>query len=200
MKKIANHFICVLWNVRYFFAYLIEAPHFTAGNASFCFWAVSKKDCFDIIRFLNPNKLTGHCEILVGAVFDGKRIVAAHLTFILIEFIKNCSFPAKLKRATVTPIHKKVDVEDATIYRHISVTTSFSKIFERTLNLQITTYVEYNGILTPFQFAFGSGVSSHDAFLYFVETLRQEIENGNLVQSVFLDFSKASDPLSLEIP
>ena len=60
-------------------------------------------------------------------------------------------------------------------------------------------YVEINRILTPFQFDFRSGISSQKAIIYFVETLRHEIENGNLIYAVFKDLSKALESLSHKI-
>ena len=44
-----------------------------------------------------------------------------------------------------------------------------------------------------------SGVSSQNSIPYFVETLRQEGENDNLVHAVILDLSKSFDSLSHEI-
>ena len=86
----------------------------------------------------------------------------------------------------------------ATNYRPISVTTSCSRILERTLNRQITRYVQSNGIPTAFQFGFRSGVLSQGVILYFVETLGQGIKNGNLVHA-FLELSKAFDSISYGI-
>ena len=106
-KRIAKHFNYVSSSLGYYFGKLLkEAPLFTAFNTSFCFWAVSEKECFDIITESNPNKPTGSCKVPVWAIVDGKQILVPHQTFILNESIKNCSFPAKLKRATITPIYK----------------------------------------------------------------------------------------------
>ena len=102
------------------------------------------------------------------------------------------------KKATITPIYKKSDVLHAANYRAISVTTSFSKIVERTLHKEITRYVENKGLLTPFRFRFRSGVSSQDAIVCCVETLCHEIENDDLVHAVFLDLPKAFDSVSHE--
>ena len=88
---------------------------------------------------------------------------------------------------------KKDDVLAATNYRPISVTTSVSKILERTSHRQMKTYVERNGILTPFQFGFSSGVSSQNAILYSFETLRHDIENCSLVHAVLVDLSETFD-------
>ena len=107
-KKNCQSFTYVFSTLGYYFGKLIEeAPLFTVCNASFCFWAVSEEYCFDIIRNLNHNKPTGPCKVLAWAITDGKQILVPHLTMILNECIKNCSFPAQLKRAAITPIYKK---------------------------------------------------------------------------------------------
>ena len=69
----------------------------------------------------------------------------------------------------------------------------YINIENRNLHRQITKYVENDGILTPFQIRFRSGVSSQYANLYLIETLRHEIEKCNLVHAVILDLSKAFD-------
>ena len=104
-----------------------------------------------------------------------------------------------LKRAVITPIFKKDDILDPLNYRPISITTPFSKILEKCLHKQITTYAESRVLLTPLQFGFRSKVSAQDASLYFIETIQHEIEIGIVVYAVLLDLSKAFDSLSHQI-
>ena len=163
-KRIANHFNYVFSSLGYYFGQLLEeAPHSTAGNPCFRFWVVSEKDCFGIFRKLGPNKPTSSCKFPVWEIIDGQQILVPHLTFISNECIKKCTFAAKLKRANITPIYKIGDVLDATNYRPTLITTSFSKILERTLHRQITTYSDNIGTLTPVRCGFRFRVSSQGA-------------------------------------
>ena len=49
----------------------------------------------------------------------------------------------------------------------------------------MTTYVENEVFLTPFQFGFLSRVSLEESDLYFIETIRLETENGDLFMQNF---------------
>ena len=105
-----------------------------------------------------------------------------------------------LKRAVITPIFKKDDILDPIKCRPISITTPFSKIFEKCLHKQISAYAENCGILTPLQFGFRSKVSARNAILYFIETVQYEIEIGNIICADLLDLTKAFDSLSKFFP
>ena len=58
------------------------------------------------------------------------------------DSIKDCVFPDKLKLADITPVFKKGDATDIKNYRPISVLPPVSKIFEKLLYTQISTYIE----------------------------------------------------------
>ena len=59
------------------------------------------------------------------------------------------TFPSNLKNADVTPAHKKGGRTDKSNYRPISILPNMSKIFERLLYYQMSTYVEK--ILSTYQ-------------------------------------------------
>ena len=64
------------------------------------------------------------------------------------EVLQNFQFPSELKLADVIPAFKKEDPTLAKNYRPISLLPTVSKIFERIMLNQITTYM--NEYLSPF--------------------------------------------------
>ena len=62
--------------------------------------------------------------------------------------ITDCSFPDNLKKGDLTPVYKKGVATNKTNYRPISLLPTVSKIFERIMLNQITTYM--NEYLSPF--------------------------------------------------
>ena len=58
-----------------------------AGIASFCFWAVSGKNCLNMLRDLSRKKLTCPCNVPACATIDGKHVIVSHLFF----FLNECS-------------------------------------------------------------------------------------------------------------
>lgn len=69
---------------------------------------------------------------------------------------ENCLYPESWARVVV-PIPKKGDKTDVDNYRGITLTSIFSKIFSRGLDLRLRKYVEDNDHLINFQYGFREG-------------------------------------------
>ena len=74
-------------------------------------------------------------------------------------------FPNELKLADVTPIFKKEDPFGANNYRSVSALPSVSKIFERILHRQVSSYVDQ--FLSTFMWGYRKGFSAQQALLSF---------------------------------
>ena len=85
------------------------------------------------IHNLSCQKAPGLSKIPVWALKDGCNEIYTHLTFLYNEFLKNKTYPCKLKKAIVLPIYKKEDPELPENYRPISITGALSKVFEKLL-------------------------------------------------------------------
>ena len=55
------------------------------------------KDCYDVLKQLNPPKPTGPCKVPPWAFLDGQQLLFPRLTFFLNESIKDCVFPSMVK-------------------------------------------------------------------------------------------------------
>jgi len=62
---------------------------------------------------------------------------------------------------------------NSTIYRPISLLTSFSKVFEKALYIRLTEHFNSNKLLVGNQFGFRKGVATEDAIF----ELKNEILN-----------------------
>ena len=76
-------------------------------------------------------------------------------------------FPNELKLAYVTPILKKEDPFQAKNYRSVSVLPIISKIFEKILHRQVSSYVDQ--FLSTFMFSYRKGYSTQQALLSLIE-------------------------------
>ena len=165
-------------------------------NKSFSFRFITEKECLDAIKKLNPKKSAGPSSVPTWALLDGKSELHRPLTKLINESITSCEFPESFKKAVITPIFKKGDTLDPTNYRPISLTSGFSKIFERILSDQIHDFLYNNSILNNKQFGFRKNISTTDALLTLTEYLRNEMENNNYIVTLFLDLSKAFDSIN----
>ena len=72
-------------------------------------------------------------------------------------------FPEQLKLAKVVPIHKAGKRSDVSNYRPISLLSSFSNVFEKSMHRRITKFLESNNTLYEHQYGFRKGHSCEHA-------------------------------------
>ena len=111
--------------------------------------------------------------------------------------IKGCVFPNKLKVADITPIFKKGNATDVKNYRPISVLPPISKIFEKLLYMQMSTYFEQ--FLSPYLCGYRKGFSTQEALLTLIEKWKKSLDKGGYSGAILKELSKAFDTIDHEL-
>ena len=75
----------------------------------------------------------------------------------------------------------------------------FSKIFEKVVYKQLSTYLEQNNILYEHQYGFRKHKSTVQALLKHMQFMYDSIDSGNFVISVLLHFKEAFDTVDHKI-
>ena len=113
------------------------------------------------------------------------------------EVLKDLKFPSELKLADVVPVFKKDDPTLAENYRPISLLPTISKIFERVMLNQITTYMsEY---LSSYLCGYRKGFSAQTALSFLTEKWKKVIDNKGYGAAILMDLSKAFDTINHEL-
>ena len=134
------------------------------------------------------------------ALRDAASELAEPICFLLNEFIKTETFPAELKIADITPLFKKLDLDDPLNYRPISLTPSLARVFDESLLMQqIDECVHKNALLSKTQFGFRKKFSTTDALSYLTEKIRCHENKEKITAAAFLDLSKAFDSINHEL-
>ena len=105
--------------------------------------------------------------------------------------IDNAEFPDSLKRADVTPVHKKGDTSLMNNYRPISVLPTLSKLFEKLLYQQINSYI--NKYLNSGLCGFREGFSAQHCLITMTEKIKNVLDKGGIGGALLTDLSKAFD-------
>ena len=113
------------------------------------------------------------------------------------EVLQNFQFPSELKLADVIPVFKKEDPTLAKNYRPISLLPTVSKIFERIMLNQITTYI--NEYLSPFLCGYRKGFSTQTALSFLIEKWKKILDNKGYGAAILMDLSKAFDTINHEL-
>ena len=154
---------------------------------------VNREETMKIIKSLKAKKSSGYDGITNKVLKLIGDIVAQPLTNIINDCINNSYFPNKLKEAKVIPLYKKGAKEEVKNYRPISLLPSISKIFEKTIKIQLVENMEDNNILPITQFGFRTGMSTINAVENLVQNIQKAKREKETVGVIFVDVSKAFD-------
>ena len=126
-----------------FTSYLKNKP-----DCNLNFEPITIETTLQIINSLKPKSSTGIDQISNKLIKSMKDIIAEPLTMIINQMLNTGIFPDCLKISKVIPLFKKDDKNVFSNYRPISLLPSISKIFEKTILLQLTNYLEINNLIS----------------------------------------------------
>ena len=122
-----------------------------------------------------------------------------HLTHFFNLCLQTATFPDRLKIALVVPIFKTGEKNKFTNYRPISLLPIFSKILEKLLHNNLTSFLVSNNILTESQFGFRKQRGTYMPVALIIDEITKTIENDRKVLGLFLDLKKAFDTVNINI-
>ena len=115
-----------------------------------------------------------------------------HLPAVLADW----GVPTDWKLANVMPIYKKGRKDGPGNYRPISLTSVPGKLMEQLILSTITQHVRDNQMIRPSQHGFMKGRSCLTNLISFYNRATCLLDEGKVVDVVYLDFSKAFDTVS----
>ena len=169
----------------------------TTVNTVFKFSPISNKTVRDIIINLNSKHSAGFDDISTILLKKLEPLLSEPLQIIINQSLNNGIFPDKLKMAKIFPIFKKGNKHNIKNYRPISLLTSISKVFEKTVFDQLFSY--FAPYLCDNQYGFRKLHSTEHAILELVDRITNDLDQGQPSLAIFLDLSKAFDTLDLNI-
>ena len=111
--------------------------------------------------------------------------------------IETNKFPNSLKKADVSPLYKEKDRTSKKNYRPVSLLPVLSKVFEKTMGEQMTSYMEV--FLSKYLFAYREAHKSEHCLLVMVEMWKKALDEKMVAGGVLTDLSKAFDCLSHDL-
>ena len=117
------------------------------------------------------------------------------LTLLINQVLNTGTFPDKLKIAKVIPIFKKGDPSLFENYRPISLLPAISKVLEKIIALQLSSYFEKNKLLFDNQYGFRPKHSTEHAALELIDRIINKLDTNEIPLNIFLDLSKAFDTI-----
>lgn len=107
--------------------------------------------------------------------------------------------PSLWKIEKVDPLAKTNNPTSCKDIRPIAILLLLSKILEKYVHDQLTTHLNHMNILDSHQCGFKKGSGTLTAVSYFLDDVRENIEQVKMTIAIFLHFSKAFDSVIHEI-
>ena len=171
-------------------------PRQYALSDQFTLSTIDYKQIERIIAAMPSNKAPGIDKIPIRVIKDCLNPIVHPITSIVNASFQNCVFPSKWKTAVVTPIPKEGDQEQANNNRPISLTPVLSKVCERVVHNQLTSYLQSNDTLSKSQSGNKRWHSCETSVIETTDTILNAIDKKKLTAVVLLDMSKAFDSVN----
>ena len=168
-------------------------------HSSFTFMNIDEDAINKIIYNLPPKSSSGCYGISTKLLKVIAPVIIKPLTLLINQVLNTGTFPDKLKIAKVIPIFKKGDPSLFENYRPISLLPAISKVVEKIIALQLSSYFEKNKLLFDNQYGFRPKHSTEHAALELIDRITNKMDTNEIPLNIFLDLSKAFDTIDHSI-
>ena len=163
------------------------------------FSQISEEAVMEVLNNLKQKLSCGHDGISSRLLKASKTVVCKPLTLIINQTLTSGIFPDTLKIAKIIPLFKKGDKTLLENYRPISILPAISEIFERIMFNQIHNHFSMHNLFYSGQYGFRANHSTQFAALELIDRITQDLDQGNMPITIFMDLSKAFDTLNHDI-
>ena len=150
-------------------------------------------DIIKKIEKLKPSSSSGPDNLSTKFLHTFRNSISEPLSIIYNKSMQSGCVPQDWRSANITPIFKKGSKTDPSNFRPISLTSVPCKLMESVIKDHIMDHLLTNELILSSQHGFMKRKSCLTNLLDFFEYVTSEVDRGNPVDTIYLDFSKAFD-------
>ena len=151
------------------------------------------------LKEINPYGAAPEGDIPARILYECRAQLAYPLWLLWRRSMDRGSIPSSLKNQQIVPIFKKGDRTKAANYRPVSLTSNMIKTFERVMRNRIVTFFEENNVFPESQHGFRKNRSCLTQLIEHVDTILKQLQDGNEVDVIYIDYAKAFDKVDINI-
>ncbi|XP_036340251.1 uncharacterized protein LOC118749554 [Rhagoletis pomonella] len=167
-------------------------------NCSFKFSYITTAEVINIIKTFKY-KIGGRKLLSDGVLKDSIEYLGYFYALIINDSVESGIVPERWKTSTVVPVKKVKKTIQPEELRPINTLPSDAKILEVHVKNQLMMYLEENKILVQQQSGFREKHSCETALNLVIADWKEELNNKNVVVSVFLDLKRAFETVDRDI-
>lgn len=145
------------------------------------------------IKDLKPTNSSGSDGIQYRFLMDSLPTTISYILILVNTSIVTGNYPDPWRHPYVVPVHKSGDTENVENYRPISLVSILSKIIEKIVVNQLTSFLETNHLLSKEQHGFRQNLSTETALLKITNKIYENMDSKKISLLLLLDLSKAFD-------
>ena len=150
---------------------------------------MSFKEIETEIRLLKLNKASQYSDIPTKIIKENSDIFSIFICESINNSTKSSIFPSCLTHADVTTLNKKCNKSLKENYRPVSILPILSKVFERSMFKQISSF--FDDIFSKYQYGFRKGCSTQQGLLALLEKWKRSIDRRKVFRALLTDSCKA---------
>lgn len=150
-------------------------------------------DIVNSLKSLDENKGAGPDTIPPIFLKRTADLIAIPLHFLFNHSLQSGKFPKNWRSSFLIPIFKSGDKSDIKNYRGVAILSAVPKLFEKLVTQKL--YTAFMDHIDINQHGFVKGRSTTTNLVDYTSYILQNMENGNQIDSIYTDFSKAFDKI-----
>lgn len=154
---------------------------------------VTRQTIFDVVYSIRGQSAPGWDAIPANLIKYNIYNLSEPLLHIINMSIRTGKFPNAFKVAKVVPIYKSGDKNSFSNFRPISLLIVLSKILEKCVKIQLSSYLNQQNLISDVQYGFRSNKNTSDALFDLTKFISNQISLNKRILVTFLDLAKAFD-------
>jgi hypothetical protein len=148
---------------------------------------------FSKLKKLVVNKAPGVDSLMPRVLVEAAKCISKPMCVIFESSLREGFVPNDWRRANVTAIYKKGPKDNPGNYRTVSLTSQVCKVMESILKDSITDHLYKYNLIMKTQHGFMKRKSCLTNLLEFLQFTSCQVDKGEAVDAIYLDFQKAFD-------
>ena len=145
------------------------------------------------LKSVNPTKSPGPDNIHPRVLKELSDELSIPLQIVFESSLEDGEIPDDWREASISAIFKKGKRSLASNYRPVSLTSTICKIFETLIRDHIIKHMDSEDLFSNRQFGFMGGRSTSLQLLRVLEDWTKILDEGGLIDCIYMDFMKAFD-------
>ena len=166
---------------------------------SFNLNTASKNTILNILKSTNVSKAAGFDNLSGRFLKDGAEVLAKPITDLCNLSITSGKIPDSRKIAKLKPIYKKGSLTEASNYRPISLLPLISKVIEKVIHDQTSTFLNSRNLLYNYQSGFRKNHSTDYCLSFLNDKILKGFDQGLMTGMILIDLQKAFDSIDHDI-